>query len=529
MKAISYLLKTTIINYFKRLKQKPQKAIGPIFVVLWFSLMLLPKGKGQSAGNMNFDILIAIFLAIVVSLVLYSLYSGTKKLNSKFGMCDVNLIFVSPIKPQTVLLYGVIKKIAVELMASIYILYQIPNALRNFNVPAINQFMLIIAFVIFQLVFCSILKLFIFALNTKYNKLGELIRLVIKAILIASGAYLALVFVRGTIIETGVKLLNTVVYSPWVGNIPVIGWMRELAVQVIKGMNPFFGVYLLLLVLLSALMLYITYNLKLDYYEDMLSGAERYDALKNKKMTKETAVSGKTSPFNKPFRKTSLKLKDVYGAKVLFFKHLNEYLKRSLVFFINTYSIILLAVSVVLGIYVKSLDIKFLLLAASGLLFFSAGMASKIYNEIYHYFIFILPDTPQRKLFYGMASSLVKAGTDAVILFLPFGILTGAPVFEILFCMICYVVLAGMLSYSGLAAFRIAQLFGFDGLVAQGLFFMLFQLLLAVPLVILSIVLTIGFMSFNGYAIYLSFLIYSISMAIFFSFACVGIFKNNEF
>ncbi len=529
MKALSYLLKRTIINYFKRLKQKPQKAVGPLFVILWFATMFLPKGNSNSTGGMKLEIIIFIFLMIVFSMLLFALYSGTKRLDSKFSMSDVNLIFVSPIKPQTVLLYGIIKKIALELLASIYILYQIPNALRNFNVPAINQIVLVLSFVIFQLIFCNMLKLFIFALNTKYSMFGQIIRQTIKTLLIVIATGIVFVLVRGDIKATWEKLLNIVVHSSWVGDIPVVGWMREISIQVIKGMNFSTLLYLVIFLLLSTLMLYITYNLKLDYYEDMLSGAEQYDAAKNIKMTKEASISRNKSPLFKPIRKRGLKLNNVYGAKVLFSKHLNEYIKRSFVFFINTYSLILLSASVILGIFAKGLDIKFVFIIASGLLFFSAGMASKIYNEIYHYFIFLLPDTPHRKLFYGMAASLVKASTDSVLLFLPFGVLSGSSIFEVLLSMIGYVALAGMLSYSGLFAFRIAQFFGFDSTIAMGLLFVFFQLLLVVPLVIITAVTTIGFKSMNGYTVYLSSFIYSGGMAVLFSFGNVGIFKNAEF
>lgn len=529
MRALSYLLKTTIINYFKRLKQKPQKAIGPIFVILWFGIMFLPKGNSKGFKGMSFEVFVTILLAILFLMFLYTLYSGTKKLDSHFTMSDVNLIFVSPIKPQTVLLYGVIKKIALELLTSIYILYQIPNVLGNFNVPVVNQIVLILAVIIFQLIFSNILKLFIFALNTKYKNLGQIIRSAVKAVLVLMAAGAAFIIVKGDIKAILEKILNVVVYSSWIGNIPVIGWIREIIVQVIKGLNISTFLYLSLFLLLSALMLYITYILKLDYYEDMLSSAEMYSTAKNIKTSKETAVSGSNNAFFTPIRKRGLKLDNIHGAKVLFFKHINEYAKRSFVFFVNTYSLILLTASLVLGIFAKGLDIKIIFLASCGLLFFSAGMASKIYNEIYHHFIFLLPDTPQRKLFYGMVSSLVKAVTDSVLLFLPFAILSEAPIFEVLLCMLCYLLLAGMLSYSGLFAFRIAQFFGFDGMIAQGLLFTFFQLFLAVPLIAITAVTTIGFKSMNGYTVYLSSIIYSIVMAVLFSYGNVGIFKNTEF
>ena len=527
MKAIVFLLKTTIINYFKRLKEKPQKAIGPIFVVLWMALMFIPNNK-KTGSHIPKEIFISLFMLFTIIMVLYSLYSGTKKATSKFSMCDVNLIFVTPIKPQTVMLYGVIKKIAVELFASFFILYQIPNLLKNFNIPAINEIMIIIAFMIFQLVLCNIIKLLVFGLNTKYKGLGQLIRNIIKALILFSAAGNVLLLVKGSFLSFYKELVNDIAYSYWIQFIPIFGWMREIARQTIMGINLSYVVYLVLILLLSGLLLYITYNMELDFYEEMLSSAEHNELLLDMKNNKDGAAKKRIGVI-KPFKKKELKLKGTFGAEVLFFKHMNEYFKRSLVFFINTYSLILLAAAILLGVFAKGMDIKFIFLPACGMLFFTSGLGAKIYTEITYYFVFLLPDSPYKKLFYCSASSLVKTFADAVLLFVPFGIFSKASMFEVVLCIACYVTLGGMLAYSGLFAFRIAEFLGFTGPVAQGLLFMLFQLLLAVPAAIIVAILTYKLNMLSGYAIYAAILAYSIGAAALFSLGCVGIFSNMEF
>lgn len=527
MKAIVYLLKTTIINYFKRLKEKPQKAIGPVFVILWMFFMFLPKGK-KSGNPIPKEVFVSLFVFVMIIMFFYSLYSGTKKVKSKFSMCDVNLIFVSPIKPQTVMLYGVIKKIAVELFASFYLLYQLPNLLKDFNIPVINEVMIIISFVIFQLVFCNIVKLLVFALNTRYKGLGSIIRNSIKAFSLCVAAGVVLLIVKGSFLSFFENLFNTITYSYWVQFIPVFGWMKELARQTIMGINLSFAVYLVMILLLSGLLLYITYNIEVDFYEDMLSSAESNELILGVKHNKEGAAKRRNGLI-KPFRKKELKLNSTYGAKVLFFKHMNEYFKRSLVFFINTYSLCLLVISILLGVVAKGLDIKFIFLAASGMLFFASGFGGKIYSEISYYFIFLMPDSPYKKLFYGSASSLVKIFADAILLFVPFGILRGTSIFEIVLCIACYLALGGMLAYSGLFAFRIAEFLGFTGAIAQGLLFMFFQLFLAVPAVIIVAILTYKFNMFSSFAIYAAILAYSIGAAALFSLGCVGLFNNMEF
>jgi len=528
MGALTYLLKRTCINYFKRLKQKPQKMVGPLFILIWFGFIFFPGGK-RADVNTKPDIFISVFMAIVIISFLYSLYKGTKSINSRFDMCDVNLIFTSPIRPQTVLLYGVIKQIAIELLTSFYIVYQIPNFLRDFNVPVINQVFLICAFLLFQFVFCNVVKLLIFALNTKYKVIGPIIRSLIKVMGLTLAAGLILLIIKGNFMQQLKLIENGITYDPWIKFIPVIGWMREIVFQSISGIGLAPLIYLFLMILLSGVMLYIIYKLELDFYEDMLTSAEHNDVVKNYKRDKVSSQVRKQSFLNRPLKTVTLNLKGIYGGKVIFFKHMNEYFKRSFVFFINLYSLVLLSASIILSIYAKDMSIKLILIIASLLLFFTAGFGGKIYSEINHPYIFLLPDKPKTKLLYGILSSLIKIFTDSLLLFLPFGIMSKTSVYEIVLCVICYVSLGGMLSYSGLLTFRIGEFFGFTGAVAQGMLFLLFQLLLIVPFAILVFMSTMGLTSMEGDLFYWAIIIYSCLLGFLFSFGCIGILSDMEF
>lgn len=531
MKALIYLLRTSIINYFKRIKEKPQKAIGMIFPILWVAIMLLPR-KNSSNSDIPLNASVSIFVILILITFFYSLYSGTKKVKSRFNMSDVNLIFVSPIKPQTVMLYGIVKKIALEFFTSIYVLFQISNFMNNLNINAATKILFSITYIIFQLIFCNVLKLFIFALCSKYKKLGSIIRNFIKSIIvIAIGSIIILIVKNGFenfLVNFFVKSADTLTYTAFFKYIPVFGWMREIALQTLTGVKFSYFIYIILILLLTALLIYITYAIKLDFYEDMLSSAEINERMKNIKSGKKSYNTDKKGFILKPFKNVSLNLKKIYGSKVLLFKHINEYSKRSLIFFINTYSVILLLISILLGIFAKGVDIKIILIVVSGILFFSSGLGGKIYTEISYYFIFILPDSPQKKLFYGIASSLIKLFSDAVILFLPFGILSRKSPFEILLCILCYVTFGGMLSYSGLLSFRIAHALGFTGQVSKSVIFMLFQLLLAVPAAMIVLIIAFLFKDFNSYALYFALLIYSIGAGALISLGCVGIFNHME-
>jgi len=526
MKALIYLMKTNIINYFKQLKKKPAKAIGPIAMVVFMITMFL--SKNDTSKTLDIDIFISLFLLITISAFIYSLYTGTKSINSKFNMADVNLIFVSPIKPQTVMIYGIIKKMSVELFAYFYIIYQIPNLTKSMDITIGQTVSVIIIFIIMQIVFCNIVKLLVFVLNSKYPLLGRIIRLTIKIVGAVLCVAAVLIFLKGRPITFVKELYSSIGQDSWIKFIPIFGWVREMVYQSLTTINMTFFLYLAMIIFLSVLLVYITYCIEIDFYEDMLSSAEANEVIKKAKNREQvTTESNKNNRLFKAFRKVQLKLDNKYKAEVLFYKHLNEYSKRSFLFFINTYSIILLLVSLTLGIFAKGVEIKLVYMIFCGLLFFGAGLAGKIYYEITNPLIFMIPDSPQKKLFYGTASSLIKLVSDSIILFIPFGILSGVSIIEMFLCCISYVLLGAMFSYSGLVGFRISNYFGFTDQISQGVFFMFFQMFLLVPAAIMVITLGVA-TEFSGYAIYLAMIAYTSVLTVIFSFGAVGIFDNME-
>lgn len=524
MYALIYLLKRTVINYFKRMKEHPQRSVGPIFTVLWIFIFLFSfnfsKGKKhQVLTQFKSEVLISVFVGILILIFLYSLYEGTKKIRSRFQMCDVNLIFTSPIRPQTVLMYGIIKEIALDILASVYIVYQIPNALKEYNIPVLNQVLLIISFLIFQYVFCSILKLLIFALNTKYSMLGEIIRDAIKAAGVICAVSAVMIFIKGNAAETFKGIAHSVAYDKWFGYIPFVGWMRNISYQTLTGINITYAVYIILFAAVSILMLYVTYNIKLDYYEDMLSSAERV----------QNIVQGRKTPaLFKPFKNIKLNLDGVYGAKVIFYKHMNEYKKRSVLFFINFYSIILLISSILLGIFASKVQISIIFFVVSSIMFFTAGFGGKIYYEIMYNFIFLIPDKPQKKLFYGILSSVIKVFTDSLLVFIPFGILAKVSIIEVILCILCYTAFGIMISYSGLFAFRIGSFLGFTGSISGGIFLMLFQFIIMGAAVFITVLLTVIIKGLPIYVMYIGILVFSIAAGFLLSLGCSGILNNKE-
>lgn len=533
MKALLYVLQHSFINYLKSFKKKPQKAIGPVFMIIFIFTLFLPRKTTAQAAEPSMGIVFVIgFTLLSIILLLYSIHKGTKKLKSYFLMSDVNFVFPAPIRPQTVLLYGLVKQITIEIFALFWFIYQIPNILSKFNVPAKNQIILIAAFILFQIVFCNCLKLMIFALCAKYRGLDRVIRTVIKLLSVSLVAVPGvIIYVNRDNLDVLEKPILNFYNSAAAKFIPVIGWMKELAYQSINGVNKSFVIYFILFIAFAVLMLYITYGIELDYYEDVLSMAEDNELIN--KIQSGEAPKGDlqyqrkaVKIFVNPLRRVRLKLNGAYGAKTFFYKHVNEYLKRG-IFFINFYSIFLLAVSILYALTPVK-EIKFLLFVFGGLLVYSS-LGNKLQKEISYHYIYMIPDYAERKLFYGSISSLIKVFVDSLLLFVPSGIIMHSPALNIILCILTYVSLGVLCTFSGLFVFKLAGKLGLlESPVLFTWFFLLFQTLMLVPNVIIVLIITFTLRAFGGYALYIGMLFFNLVASTAFIYSCRGILDNME-
>ena len=67
---------------------------------------------------------------VFIVFLLWGLYSGSKKGTEIFLMADVNFLFTAPMKPQSVLMFRLTFQMATTILASVYLLFQIPNLIN---------------------------------------------------------------------------------------------------------------------------------------------------------------------------------------------------------------------------------------------------------------------------------------------------------------------------------------------------------------------------------------------------------------
>ena len=94
----------------------------------------------DKAGITDLIVTAAFFLMITMSMM------GADKSGQLFKPADVTLLFPSPMKPQSVLMFRLMLNLGLNLFLAIYMLFQLPNLILNAGFSVWGSFSIIIAY-----------------------------------------------------------------------------------------------------------------------------------------------------------------------------------------------------------------------------------------------------------------------------------------------------------------------------------------------------------------------------------------------
>ena len=183
-----------------------------------------------------------------------------------FTMGDVNNIFVAPISPKKILVYGIGKQLATSLFLVVCFSAYGSMALKMFDL-SVQSALLLVAGIALMLFMVQMITLLIFCICSARPVLSTYLKYFIYFLaLYALGSVIAFMFISGMTLEN----LYTAISQPYLQYAPIIGWVHGFIFGLISG-NSFnillYGCLLLFGVLISVIIFSRT---KLDYYEDVL-------------------------------------------------------------------------------------------------------------------------------------------------------------------------------------------------------------------------------------------------------------------
>ena len=225
---------------------------------------------------------------IVLFFLVYGIYGGTKNAMSIFQMPDVNFLFPAPMKPQSVLLFRLIGQIGTTLVASIYLIFQLPNIIMNFRISVGAAVMMLVAFLLLC-IFQKFLSVLVYVVSGTYPRLKSYIKPVCALLL---GIPVVMVSYYHQIVGYNiVKSLEMVFHSKVSYYIPFWGWFKAIIYYSIHGNIAFVVVNSLAVCMGTALMIWITWQLRVDFYEDAITSATDSAVIQQKM---ENALAGGT-------------------------------------------------------------------------------------------------------------------------------------------------------------------------------------------------------------------------------------------
>lgn len=423
MEALGYLTVTAIKNALVELKTKP--LLTAFYLLLIFAVLMsatmtarLPEGSMSTLLPYPRETLGAATFGLVLFFAISTALKGLDTGGSFFTMSDVNFLFVSPLNPAHILLYGMIRQAGTALLGGVAILAQIVNLQNFFGVGWSAAFSLFIGYALSMVAAQGLaVLLYSFSHGSPRRKLLSQ----------AAGALLLLPLVvlgGAAIIEQGPWGILGVLNSAYAHFIPIAGWTAGGLSAILEGRLLLgVGLYSLNLVLFVGTVVVLGRHGR-QYYEDVLVATETsYEA-------REARQSGDSSD---PARRRGGGIKgrgsgvQGWGASAIMGRQLRQSMRTNRFVVLDTYSFTILFIAVGMTfINMRSITpMEAFMFSFVAVLYMQMGfmMVTGPIRELTHHYIFLIPDTPMNKLIYNNAAAALKAFAESAMIYTAVGIM----------------------------------------------------------------------------------------------------------
>nr|WP_294490719.1 putative ABC exporter domain-containing protein [uncultured Mediterraneibacter sp.] len=440
MRALIYLIKHSFINNLKRAAKKPTTLIALIFGIAYGIFIIFSLAAAAAGIRINSSrglVIILTLWSIYMTLGNFMSYSSRKGII--FRPAHAHFVFTAPLSPKLVLLNSAWMNYLVSV--AVWVILAIAG-LTVFQVSPLRVLLLFLSGCVLELTMEVSIMVFLYTNDRLPEKLMKGLRLAIKIFLVAFTLLVVLYFRRnGLTVESAMAFVDW----PLLQMIPVIGWQISVFRLILLGPTVINVVCTLLYLITVALSLLVALRMKCDggYYEEAAKFADDYAELKKRQKNGEMVmgVSGKKKKFRSVREKITGK-----GAKAVFYRQILEYRKERFFFFdkITLFAIVIAAVfsySLSDSASESGVPQLFLLGVVAYMTFVMSGYLGKWESELKSPYLYLIPDSSFKKLWYATLTEHIKSLIDACIICIPIGIFWHVSPVNIIYCILIYTVL----------------------------------------------------------------------------------------
>lgn len=496
--ALGYLTLTKLKNQAKDLLHSPAKLI---YVVVMAAVLILSV-VGRSGQELDKPVplymltaALTLFYAFMFLLVLAT--GGNSAKTPMFTLSDVTMLFPAPLRPNRVLVYGLMRQMGLSLVMGLLLVFQYGWMRLVFGITWVHMGLIILGYAlcIFLGSFCSM------AIYTRTSG-NDKAPMILRACILAA-ALLYLAWMAYSCRDTLLPLLSggqdyyaavdscAAFLSSFPGLLfPVGGWAAGITGGLLAGDAGMALTGGALYAALAAALALLVITCKNNYYEDVLETAEL--AQSNVTAQKEGNVQ-EIVPKNVKVGKTGLG--KGWGASSLYYKHRIEN-RRSGVFFLSNMSLIFVAIILFVAFLMgRSMDedagaaLIGTFATATYLQIFSEALG-RFNRELLKPYIYLMPEPPLKKLLFCTLETLLSDALEAVIIFVPAGLLVGAGPVETALCIVARITFALLFTAGNILVERVF------GTVSSKTLVMFFYLVVLLVMVLPGVVAGAALMAF---------------------------------
>lgn len=444
MRALLYMSKRKWLNKLKQLKKKPASLILAAFLVVYFGF-LIAIGVGALI-QAHFETPYWLFAALTVW-AFYNFFidfaTYAKRKGVIFYPSHAHFIFTAPIRPKIVLLYGAGYNFLMTLIVSIAFALA---AILGFHLPIWKVGLLFFVLAGVEMILEGSIIIILYA-NERFSQkaMGRIAKMLY---VLLAGITLFIIWyfrTKGFSLQSVINLID----FPGIQMLPVVGWNIAVFRLILLGPTTVNIVCSGLYVAMTIVVAIVAVKMKCNggYYEDAAKFADDYAEMKERKNSGEMVMSiGK----KKKFKRASVRYK-ASGAKAIFYRQLLEYKKEK--WFIFSYmTVFCICADIVVLKVIDFSHIAFksgvLLGLVAYLAFLTGGYLGKWDKELKNPYLFLLPDSPVKKMWYATVIEHIKAAIDGAILVVPLGIVWKISPFHMVSCWILYILLQAIKLYT---------------------------------------------------------------------------------
>lgn len=489
-----YLTLVKLKNQVKSIFKTPSKLIYAIFLIVMFALVAFSKNETAGAAPRSISELTAILAIFYTFMFIMVFVNGSASNTPMFTLSDVTLLFPSPLSPNKILFYGLFRQLGVSLLLGFFLLFQYSwlNSLYGISYGGLLLVIFGYALTLFLAQLCAMA---VYTRTSGKENAGRTVRLCAygAAVLYVLAAVFAcreplLALLNGsqdyeTALSAGASFFSTLPGLLF----PVSGWCAGMAGALFTGDYTLLILLLVLTLALTSVLILLIIKAKGNYYEDAIQSAE----------TAQSAITaqkegqlGEAVPKHVKVGKTGLG--KGWGSSAIYYKHKVEN-RRSGVFFLSNMSLLFAVIIIGFSVFMRAMDdgeggmlIGVFAMGAYMQLFSTA--LGRFNRELTKPYIYLIPEPPLKKLLYAIEESFLSDCLEAVVIFIPVGLILSASPLDIAFCILARISFALLFTAGNILVERV---FGtVSSKVLIFFFYFLVLMLMAVPGIAVGIALS---------------------------------------